>query len=102
MITCCSRYVTASDVSFDVHIEGIEVIDRIPNYSTQVLPYYLKKDKGTDNYTEAYKTYYLHLKSILSASSCSSIMCAIRRCLLNDNVDITSLAFEQVKDVIST
>lgn len=42
VITCCSRYMTASDVSFDVHIEGIEDIDRISNYSTQVLLHHLK------------------------------------------------------------
>lgn len=37
VITCCSIYVAEDDASLSIHIEDIEDIDRIANYSTQVL-----------------------------------------------------------------
>lgn len=57
-------------------------------------------NEGIDDYTEAYKKFYIHIRNTMSASSCSTIMCAIRRCLINDNVNITLLALELVKNDI--
>lgn len=50
VITCCSIYVAEDDASLSIHIEDI---DRIANYSTQVLVHHLKgcyeKEEISDN-----------------------------------------------------